>query len=427
LPSRALDHRGSLLRRATCASAALGAAGVAAVMLAAGVASAAARPASGEAPANPAETELADKLAGIRGRVVELEASLLEGLKSKARAKASVAKIQRLIGLQRLERDLGKKRLGELEAKVLELESRRGSLGEKIKAQQAEVRRSLKWLELPAVPPEGLAGPGSERLEAPRRKALANLADRGLKEAEALKIDLADAEQLENRIQDEKQQLAYLFEDLQEKESVLELNKALQIDLIRKNHDERVAQLESYRRLKASQSQVERLIGQFNARMELERANEAERQASRAVPTSGEAGAFAHLKGKLGLPVADGKVISSFGRSFDPRSRLYIFKKGIDIATAKSAGVRAVSAGKVAYSGELPDYGRVTILDHGDHFYSICAHLGELKRKAGDTVAAGDLIGLTDESGTPVYFEIRARNVAVNPLQWISNTFILSK
>jgi septal ring factor EnvC (AmiA/AmiB activator) len=120
-------------------------------------------------------------------------------------------------------------------------------------------------------------------------------------------------------------------------------------------------------------------------------------------------------------------VISSFGRSFDPKSRLYIFKKGIEIASAKSAGVRAVSAGKLAYSGELPEYGRVAIVDHGEHFYSICAHLGELKKKAGESVAAGDLIGLTDESGTPVYFEIRARNVAVNPLQWISNEFILSR
>ena len=74
-------------------------------------------------------------------------------------------------------------------------------------------------------------------------------------------------------------------------------------------------------------------------------------------------------------------MISAFGRSFDPKSRLFIFKKGIDIVTAKNAGVRAISAGKVAYSGELPEYGRVTIIDHGEHYYSICAHLGELRRR----------------------------------------------
>ena len=66
--------------------------------------------------------------------------------------------------------------------------------------------------------------------------------------------------------------------------------------------------------------------------------------------------------------------------------------------------MNAVGAGKVAFSGELPDYGKVTIIDHGDKFYSLCAHLGELKRKVGEMVSVGDAIGRTDESGTPVYF-----------------------
>jgi septal ring factor EnvC (AmiA/AmiB activator) len=368
---------------------------------------------------------LADKLTDIRGRVVNLETSLLESLKSQKKAQASVKKIQQLLALQRQERELGKKRLGELEAKVLELEGRRSMLTERVSKQQKQVRHSLMMVERSAVSDGATAGdnvrslhlPESERTEAPRRKVLANLVDRGLKEVEALRVDLADAEQLETHIQDEKQQLAYLFQDLKEQESILELNRQLQADMIRKKHEERLSQLESYRKLKSSEQQVEQLIGQFNARVELEHATETERVASKAM----NQGIFAHLKGKLPLPVADGKVSSSFGRGFDPRSRLYIFKKGVDITTSKGADVRAISAGKIAYSGELPDYGRVTIVDHGEHFYSLCAHLGELKRKAGEAVAAGDLIGVADESGTPVYFEIRARNVAVNPLQWVSN------
>jgi septal ring factor EnvC (AmiA/AmiB activator) len=114
-------------------------------------------------------------------------------------------------------------------------------------------------------------------------------------------------------------------------------------------------------------------------------------------------------------------VVSAYGRVYDPRSGLYIFKKGVDISAGKKEPVKAISAGKIAYSGELPDYGRVAIVDHGDHFYSLCAHLGELTKKAGDPVAPGDVVGVTDESGTPLYFEIRARNRPVNPLQWVSN------
>jgi septal ring factor EnvC (AmiA/AmiB activator) len=368
---------------------------------------------------------LADRLGSIRQRVVQLEGGLLDSLKTQKKAQANVRKIQELMALQRQERELGKKRLGELEAKVLELEARRGTLAEKIKKQQDAIRRSLMAVERSAMGVSAGAFhlPESERLEAPRRKALANLVDHGLKEVEALKVDLADAEQLETRIQDEKQQLAYLFQDLKEQESILELNRQLQADIIRKKHEERVAQLESYRKLKSAEQQVESLIGQFNARLELERTNETERQATKAM----NGGMFARLKGKLPLQVAVGRVVSAFGRGFDPKSRLYIFKKGVDIAVAKNAGVKAISAGKIAYSGELPDYGRVAIIDHGEHFYSLCAHLGELKKKAGDPVTAGDVIGTSDESGNPVYFEIRARNVAVNPLQWVSNSFNLDR
>jgi septal ring factor EnvC (AmiA/AmiB activator) len=411
------------------------------------------------ASSNPGTSGLADRLGTIRSRVVALEGGLLESLKSRKQAQANVKKIQQLMVLQKQERELGKKRLGELEAKVLELETRRGTLIERIHVQQEAIRHALISVERSvvtdgAVSPSLGAGervrniklPERERTEAPRRKLLANLVDRGLKEIEALKVDLADAEQLETRIQEEKEQLAYLFQDLKEQESILELNRQLQGDLIRKRHEERLAQLENYQRLKSAEQQVESLIGQFNARLELERTTEAERLATKAIPReihvpaqpesaiagggpnlglSG--GVFARLKGRLPLPVADGRVISSFGRGFDPRSRLYIFKKGVDITTAKGAEVHAISSGKIAYSGELPDYGRVAIVDHGEHFYSLCAHLGGLKLKAGDSVAAGDVLGTADDSGSPVYFEIRARNVAVNPLQWVANSFSLNQ
>jgi septal ring factor EnvC (AmiA/AmiB activator) len=393
---------------------------------AAGGAFAAPAPAHAPAPASarmpaPRKQQLADELSGIRTRVLDLEQGLIDGVKAQNAARANVKKIQQLLKLQREERELGRKRMAELEGTVKELEERRKTLRDKIKAQQASIYRFLKTIDAgQAVEIETNEGafklPETERLDAPRRRVLANLVDRGLKEVTGLQIDLSDAQNLETRIEDEKAQLASLFQDLNEQEGVLELNRQLQVDLLKKSHDERLAQLENYRHLKSSQAQVEQLLSDFNARKELEHVTETERVASKAM----NQGVFAQLKGKLPLPIDAGRLVSSFGRVFDSKSGLHIFKKGVDIAAGKSVPVRAISAGKIAYSGELPDYGRVTIVDHGNHFYSLCAHLGELSGKAGDPVAAGDRIGTSDESGTPVYFEIRARNVAVNPVEWIA-------
>jgi septal ring factor EnvC (AmiA/AmiB activator) len=350
---------------------------------------------------------------------------LVTQIKANSQAKANIQKIQTLIQLQREERSIGKRRMQELETTVHELEVRRETLNEKIVRQKESVQKFLIAIEsstrssMPSGAPLNIE---TEAGEAPRRKLLANLTSRSLKELEVLKADLSDADHLESRIQEEKQQLANLFQDLNERESVLELNRQLQVDLLKRNHAERVAQLESYNKLKASQAQVETLIGEFNARKELEKAVETERVANREMYR----GEFAKLKGQLGLPVVGGKIMTSFGRAFDPKSKLYIFKKGVDIQSTKGQPVQAIFPGKIAYSGELPEYGRVAIVDHGHQFYSLCAHLGELNKKPGDMVAAGDAIGLTDDTGV-VYFEIRARNVPVNPLQWLADSFSLKR
>ncbi len=362
-----------------------------------------------------------EELTAVRAKVASMEQSLLDGLHARKQARQNGRKLRVLLKLQRQEKALGLQRMKELESTVDELETRRMALNEGIRTQQAAIRKSLRALsksfldDVPNAPSmKGFSGhfPEEEKLEAPRRKVLANLAHRGLREIEALKADLEDADRLEGHIQEEKQQLAYLFQDLKEEESVLVFHQQLQEDFLKKKRSERIAQLENYHRLKSAEAQVEGMIGNFNARKELERAAEEEKRMTQ--------GVFAQLKGKLGLPVADGKVISAFGRAFDPRSRLYVFKKGIDIVAGKDEPVYAISSGKIAYSGQLPNYGQVEIIDHGQHFYSLCAHLGSLMKKPGDFVAAGETIGTTDDAGTPIYFEIRDRNIAVNPLQWVS-------
>ena len=94
---------------------------------------------------------------------------------------------------------------------------------------------------------------------------------------------------------------------------------------------------------------MEHLISEFNARMELKRANEDERIASRSLSKEMMDGAFFKLKGKLPFPVSQGKVITRFGKAYDRHSRLNVFKKGVDISTGRDQPVLAISSGRVAF------------------------------------------------------------------------------
>jgi septal ring factor EnvC (AmiA/AmiB activator) len=166
------------------------------------------------------------------------------------------------------------------------------------------------------------------------------------------------------------------------------------------------------------------MLGEFNARRELQKQVEEDRARARVARALQES-LFGRKQGSLPLPVK-GSIVGHFGRALDPGSRLTVFKKGIEIQAPPGAPVAAVASGRVAYAGSLPNYGRVLILDHGDHYYTLSAHLNDITRRTGDSVESGDLVGHADSSGQPVYFEIRSRNIAVNPLQWVSSSISLN-
>ena len=364
---------------------------------------------------------LNERLTRVRAEVVGLEQSLIGTLTKTHEAKESLRKIQDLIRLQKEESALGQTRIRELEDTVKELESRRGVIRERVGIERDAIRKALRDLYVgdASLP----ASPGAlerEAFEQPRRQLIRRMVQQGVREVDALRADLEDADRLEARITAERGELEATVHEMAESEGILELNRQLQLDLIQKNRADRVAQLEKWRQLKNAEAQVSDLIGNFNARMELQETHRAERAASRAMAVMADS-PFAKAKGRLPFPVP-GEIVGRFGKTFDKASGLNVFKKGIEIASAASSEIHAISPGKIVYAGELPTYGRLAIVDHGDHFYSICGHLGEVAKKVGDAVAMGEKIGVSDSSGNPVYFEIRARNIPVDPLQWVADS-----
>jgi len=93
---------------------------------------------------------------------------------------------------------------------------------------------------------------------------------------------------------------------------------------------------------------------------------------------------------------------------------------GIDIAGNDGEGVYATDAGVVVYAGwNNYGYGNMIMVDHGNNFQSLYAHLSGINVGCGQSVGQGDVIGAIGNtgrsSGSHLHFEIRAISSWVNP------------
>jgi septal ring factor EnvC (AmiA/AmiB activator) len=99
------------------------------------------------------------------------------------------------------------------------------------------------------------------------------------------------------------------------------------------------------------------------------------------------------------------------------------FRNGIDIAAERGEPVKAVHAGTVLYAGWFKAYGNIVVIDHGDHYYTVYAHLEDVFKSVDHRVEAGDVIATVGDSGamgaTALYFEIRHHDRALDPLEWL--------
>lgn len=104
------------------------------------------------------------------------------------------------------------------------------------------------------------------------------------------------------------------------------------------------------------------------------------------------------------------------GFDYSPNSNHW----GIDIAGNEGEGVYATDAGVIVYAGwNNYGYGNMIMVDHGNNFQSLYAHLSGISVVCGQSVGQGDLIGIIGNtgrsSGSHLHFEIRAISSWVNP------------
>lgn len=98
---------------------------------------------------------------------------------------------------------------------------------------------------------------------------------------------------------------------------------------------------------------------------------------------------------------------------------------GIDVASSVGTPVYAANSGQITFVGGNPccSYGYHIIIDHGNGYETLYAHLSGFNYAAGDFVNAGDVIGYIGMTGRTtgphVHFELRRNGVYQDPLNFL--------
>jgi murein DD-endopeptidase MepM/ murein hydrolase activator NlpD len=118
-----------------------------------------------------------------------------------------------------------------------------------------------------------------------------------------------------------------------------------------------------------------------------------------------------------------GWITSSFGPRLHPILGTTRMHTGVDMHAAWGEPVAAAAGGRVIFAGAYGGYGNAVILDHGGDMSTLYGHLSSITVAYGETVAAGQTIGLVGATGLAtgphLHFEVRTDGQPVDPAPYL--------
>jgi len=118
------------------------------------------------------------------------------------------------------------------------------------------------------------------------------------------------------------------------------------------------------------------------------------------------------------------RVTSIFGMRMHPILKQYKLHSGIDIAASGINGtnILASDSGTVIISKLSSSYGNYVVIDHGNGYTTLYAHMSKRSVSVGDVVKQGQVIGKVGTTGLStaphIHFEIIKNGTPVNPLNY---------
>lgn len=112
-------------------------------------------------------------------------------------------------------------------------------------------------------------------------------------------------------------------------------------------------------------------------------------------------------------------ITSRQGNRYHPVSGSYSFHSGTDIGCPDGNPIWAAASGSVTLAGWNGNFGNCVIIDHGNGYTSLYAHLSSVCVSSGQGVSSGQTIGNCGSTGLAtgphLHFEIRSGGGCVDP------------
>lgn len=228
-------------------------------------------------------------------------------------------------------------------------------------------------------------------------------------ELEAKQAELkTEQEELERQIEEAYELIASLQEDIDKAMAEYEINMAAE--------DEMVAHFNA-------------MSAQFAREQE-----EARRAAEQAAAAAGGGGSGGSTVGGGGSVTGSGSFIwpvpsctiitSRYGNRFHPILQKDRFHAGVDIGASAGSTIVAADGGTVSEATYSDSYGNYVMINHGNGYATVYAHMSSMAVSAGQTVSQGDTIGYVGSTGWSTgphcHFEIHLNGATTDPAGYFS-------
>ena len=219
-----------------------------------------------------------------------------------------------------------------------------------------------------------------------------------------------------------------ILSDIKLKENSLNQQIVYLSDLLKESSKKKEAYLNEIKKLNSEQERLKNILKNIieqEKKRALERKKRkkllAKKRSTKNRVTSYEIKKqFKGLYGKV-LPPVRGKIIDTFGKKYDTLFKVYTRNDGIDIGVKKGTSVKAVYQGRVDFTGNLPGYGGVVIINHLNGYYTVYGGV-VYSVKNGQRISARERIGET--ATNKLHFELRRHSKAIDPLKLLDRRFL---